>query len=81
MLTPIVTPDPKDLNEISRESPRFDKLTNDTGDLRVYASADGTKKFLRVWEGASNRAGGDDRSGPRWYEIAPAQAPTPTATK
>ncbi len=53
--------------EVSRFSGRFDAATQDTGDLRVFVSADGSRQYLRVWEMDETAPDGQAR----WYEIIP----------
>lgn len=69
------------LSEVRRESDRMDKLTGDLGDIRVYMSADGKTKYLRIWQGEGNKVFGDTR--PLWFEVIPASvtANTPTERK
>jgi hypothetical protein len=65
--------------EISKHSPAFDRITEDIADLRVFASNDGSKRYLRVWaeENESNLldislgVGPDFAPRPFWFEIIP----------
>lgn len=61
---------PSDLGksgEAKKHSPALDRATGDKGDLRVFGSADGSKSYLRVWEGTA------ERGAAQWYEcVAPA---------
>lgn len=75
MLQVLTTP-PTDLGksgEVRKHSGALDRITGDHGDVRVYASADGTKNYLRIWEGSADAGVG------RWYLCVP--APKAAATE
>lgn len=68
MLKPMDKP-PADLakpkSEVAKHNGALDKITEDTADLRVHTSQDGSTKYLRVWETPEVGAKG----AARWYQI------------
>lgn len=66
MLKPLAAA-PTDLGkkgEVTKHSGALDRMTGDSGDLRIFTSSDGKRTYVRVWEGAIE--GGTVR----WYECA-----------
>jgi hypothetical protein len=66
---------PSDLGkkgEITKLSAGLDRATKDDGDLRFYASNDGKRTYLRVWEHPSaeeTKPGQTSDGAARWYEV------------
>ena len=61
------------LSPLVKQNTTLGKYTDDRGDLAIFANADGTKKYLRVWETVPPAEG---KSGPAkyvktFYEIVP----------
>lgn len=68
-----------ELSPIRKNNATLAKYTDDAGDVKMFASPDGTKKYLRVWETipakADAKQGGSATYVKTFYEVqAPARA-------
>jgi hypothetical protein len=66
---------PENLRDAPRkQNDALDRVIGDTADLRIYTSADGKTRYLRVWQGDPKRDE-SGKSGATWFEIVEANAP------
>ena len=61
------------LSALEKQITALGKYTGDRGDIGIFASSDGTKKYLRVWE---TQPPAEGKTGPAkhiktFYEIVP----------
>jgi hypothetical protein len=61
--------------EVTKHSGALDRMTGDSGDLRIYSNTDGSKTYVRLWEGAA------DAGQVRWYEAVPTEDAPATKKK
>lgn len=83
MLKPLPAAPAGELRDIPKQNAQLNRITEDAGDLRMFTSADGKTKYLRVWVGDPKRASQAEAptTGPQWYEVVtvPAEAVAATA--